>query len=274
MLEHEESLRRFPTGGWGGHWVTDPARGSGERQPGGWVHSLLPYLQRSDLYNDGRDLSGADKRAAVTRMVQSPVTVFNCPSRRDARLYSVSFAPAQTPVDANYLTLAARSDYAANAGDQERCEITAYGGPTTLEEGDDPAFLWPDVADHTGIVYLRSQTQMAHVRDGKAHTYLLAEKHVPPSDWYSGVDHGDDWSMYTGYQDDICRTTYYSPIRDDHGLGGGVPECRFGSAHPGGFNAAFCDGGVRNVAYEIEPEVHRLLGNRADNQIVDVSDLP
>jgi prepilin-type processing-associated H-X9-DG protein len=74
-------------------------------------------------------------------------------------------------------------------------------------------------------------------------------------------------------QDDICRTTFYAPIADDHGEGS-VPECRFGSAHTNGFHAAFCDGAVRLVDYGVDLEVHRRLGHRSDGKGVDVSQLP
>ena len=78
--------------------------------------------------------------------------------------------------------------------------------------------------------------------------------------------------MYAGYQDDICRTTFFPPAMD-YAAGRQVPECRFGGPHPGGWNASFCDGSVRTLAYEIDPRVHRLLGSRADNEPLDTGAL-
>jgi prepilin-type processing-associated H-X9-DG protein len=46
---------------------------------------------------------------------------------------------------------------------------------------------------------------------------------------------------------------------------------RFGSAHAGGFNMAFCDGSVHTVLYEIDPQVHAMLGDRQDGKTIDAS---
>jgi prepilin-type processing-associated H-X9-DG protein len=45
----------------------------------------------------------------------------------------------------------------------------------------------------------------------------------------------------------------------------------FGSAHPGGFNMAFCDGSVHLLSYEIDSTVHAMLSDRQDGQSVDSS---
>ena len=42
---------------------------------------------------------------------------------------------------------------------------------------------------------------------------------------------------------------------------------RFGSAHSGGFNMAFCDGSVHSIIYEIDPQVHAMLSDRGDGQV-------
>jgi prepilin-type processing-associated H-X9-DG protein len=38
----------------------------------------------------------------------------------------------------------------------------------------------------------------------------------------------------------------------------------FGSAHRGGWNAAFADGSVRSQSYDIDLEVHRSLAGTSD----------
>jgi prepilin-type processing-associated H-X9-DG protein len=45
----------------------------------------------------------------------------------------------------------------------------------------------------------------------------------------------------------------------------------FGSAHPGGFNIAFCDGSVHIINYAIDQQVYQRLCNRSDGQVVNAS---
>ena len=52
-LNHHETHNFLPSGGWGRHWVCDPDRGFGERQPGGWAYHVLPFLESGDLHNLG-----------------------------------------------------------------------------------------------------------------------------------------------------------------------------------------------------------------------------
>jgi prepilin-type N-terminal cleavage/methylation domain-containing protein len=267
-LNHESAQGYFPSGGWGGAWVGIPGRGFGPR-PGSWGFSLLSYLERSDLAELGRDDPPPQREAQVARLLGTPMAVFNCPTRRQAAAYPIFYAYARRPFGSGPVEAVARSDYAMNCGGQPRCEIASWFKPPSLAAGDDPAYPWPDVADHTGISYLRSQITMAHVRDGASRTYLAGEKHLSVGNESTGADHGDDWSLYTGYQDDMHRSTHQPPARD----GDETRTCRFGSMHPVAWHAAFCDASVRGLSYDIDPTVHRSLGHRADGRILDDHDL-
>jgi prepilin-type processing-associated H-X9-DG protein len=57
-----------------------------------------------------------------------------------------------------------------------------------------------------------------------------------------------------------------TPAQQDQGSG-----MRFGSAHSGGMNMAFCDGSVHSVIYEIDATVHAMLSDRQDGNTVDAS---
>jgi prepilin-type processing-associated H-X9-DG protein len=43
----------------------------------------------------------------------------------------------------------------------------------------------------------------------------------------------------------------------------------FGSPHPLRCHFSFCDGSVRTIGYDIDPQIHSLLGDRHDGQAVD-----
>jgi prepilin-type processing-associated H-X9-DG protein len=181
----------------------------------------------------------------------------------------------------------ARSDYAANAGDQRDPLIdgTVVGnwvngsGPFSYTQADTGQFEWfpfpynrtdytrPDgVYGPTGVIYRRSETRISALTNkGTSNTYLIGEQFLPPNKYFPGggnlSDGGDDLPMYGGYDNDGCRVTYFLPVQD--GLRPpAVGFFRFGSAHPSGFNMLMCDGSVSQLSYAIDPKVFRTRGNR------------
>jgi prepilin-type N-terminal cleavage/methylation domain-containing protein len=300
-LNHADTQGHFPTGGWGWYWVGDPDRGFGSEQPGGWIYNILPYCEQSpglhDLAADG-DPSFLTRvqRVGSAQVVQSPLDIVNCPSRRPNKVYplranewdSLGFYNSTTPDNAG------RSDYAANAG-HIYCEwpYSILGrGPSNYEEAaawtanrvwgsEQPRLLAATLADIetlTGISYERSMVSVSHVVDGLSKTYLVAERYVPQDKYETGTSLGDNETWCTGFNNDNYRKTgrlenneiqecapipdWSTEVEDMNG--------RFGSAHPAGWNASFCDGSVRTVPYEIDWRVHRDLGNRMDGGAVEI----
>jgi len=295
MLTFEQINGQFPSGGWGWLWVGDPDRGNGIEQPGGWLFSILPHIEQQALYELGSDgnadaWSGAQLNGAA-KMQQTPLAVANCPTRRAALAFPMGWVGtgfsggSLNAYGASGVRLAARTDYAACAGDQ------SYGsdmvGPNTLPAARSltNARQWPllekenggtyaGTSPATGISYLRSQVKMCDIIDGTSYTYMLGEKYLTTDHYYDGADGADNESMYCGYDNDIYRTTYYqnenppshNPMQDTSGY----PDyCRFGSAHANGLHMAFCDGSVHMLSYSINPLVHKYLGNRKDGQTID-----
>ncbi len=260
-LNHESTYGFFPSSGWSGAWVGVPGR-IGRRQPGGWAYSTLSYLERNDLAEVGRDDPPGKREAAINNLIQIPIAVFNCPSRRRPERYPIFYDYARTPRGAQLVNYAARADYAMNCGDQQRCDLF-WTGPVSVVRGDDPNFPWPNVSDHTGVSYLRSEIAASQIKDGLSRTYLLGEKYLGFSHQDDGADESDDWSMYSGYQNDTARSAYQPPAPDRDEVG----TCRFGSRHPGTWHVAFCDASVRSLSYNIDPMVHRSLANRGDGTV-------
>ncbi len=65
-----------------------------------------------------------------------------------------------------------------------------------------------------------------------------------------------------GYDYDTNRGTAEPPLRDTPGISGSMTI--FGSAHPAGFNMAFCDGNVHLMNFSIDTTIHLHLGHRSD----------
>jgi prepilin-type processing-associated H-X9-DG protein len=155
-----------------------------------------------------------------------------------------------------------------------------YPGEETLEEGTIAvttyAGCYHDVEapiddDNHGLLFLNSRVRLDEIFDGSTNTLLIAEKLVASDDlgWVSGtratlrntqkidrpVPQFQQAAPLVGEDDkrDVAESLF---------VGG------FGGHHPGGFNAGFADGSTRFVEQDVDPAVWRLVGNRADGEIV------
>jgi prepilin-type N-terminal cleavage/methylation domain-containing protein/prepilin-type processing-associated H-X9-DG protein len=279
-LQHEESNKFLPSGGWGWTWAGDPDRGYSKRQPGGWHFNILSYMGLDNLH----DMALGQNHAAAVVVAETPIGTFICPTRRQAIAYAF-------PHPTNYNTfprrpqVVGRSDYAANAGDATtdavNPQISAASGTNPYATGDGMAdaqwtSMWYGSGHPTGVVFRRSQCTMADIPDGASNTYLIGERYCWPDHYDDGVDFCDDQGWVEGYDYDTNRwvqlgsrsdpNSYLLPMQDTPGRDDGV---RFGSAHASGFNMSFCDGSVQWISYAIDAETHRCLGNREDGLAVD-----
>lgn len=287
-MNHESVTKHYPTGGWGNEWVGDADRGFGIEQPGGWIYNLLPYIEESQkhaLPSDGDpDNTTVPQKSGARELLQQPVNVINCPSRRSGVFPAGNTAGAKNSLTISPDLLLGRGDYAANAGD------TSGGydhrGPPSLE-GLQYGYNWPVgdklgtlvnqnggiIGQLTGISFQRSEVQPRHVTDGTSNTYLCGERYLN-SDHYETARHSaDNETWCTGANNDNYRTAFDPPRTDQGGVGpnGEVSSDDgshiFGSAHPSVWHIAFCDGHVEALGYNIDLQVHRNNGNRSDGLV-------
>ena len=267
VVMHENAHNHFPSGGWGHAWVGLPGRGASGAQPGGWGYNVLPFIEEGPLHDLGAGDDVKIRRAGSSQRLQTVVEIFYCPTRREARLYPAVTGHTRNPRESNPVDMVARNDYAANSGDTF---IDFNIGPSTLEQGDDPAYRWPSMKRATGLMHMRSQIQIKHVPDGTSKTYFVGEKYLNVNDYANGRAYGDNEAVFMGAGQDLNRWTSIGmpPMRDTPGLSAST---NFGSAHSSGLNMMFCDGSVRHIPFRIDAEMHRRFGNRKDGQAVDTS---
>jgi prepilin-type processing-associated H-X9-DG protein len=274
---HHTTHKAFPTNGWGYSWVGDPDRGFGPEQPGGWIFNILPFIEQTTVYQTSAGLppESAEKKAAAARMLHMTVPGLNCPERRGYDLLPVHDPLA--PVNSDVVTEAARSDFAANGGD-DYCDAKSKmaGGPNSFEDATSPkwkAEFGRLSRDCNGIVHPQSKVGYESITDGTTYTYLVGEKYIQPEHYLDGISGGDKRSLYIGSNQEINRWGSFQPRCDVTGKPGGGASA-WGSAHPHGFNMVFCDGSLRAISYDIDPVVHKRLSNRRDGESVDLTGLP
>lgn len=236
-LLHVDTHGYFPSGGWGTSFVADPTRGYGKDQPGSFYYSVFSYLENNALRDLGKGttLGSPQWRDAITKLVTTPVDVFNCPSRRPPRLYPTTWgtlAPelAFLTSDAKQV---AKGDYAGNAGDSAMNATTnAFGFtikvPSSYANAASPLVFLNKFADTssefingtrndaymTGVICFHSEIKPAQVTDGTSKTYLIGEKYLSPAGYEdnsvlaSHAANGDNKSLYSGYEEDNERLGY------------------------------------------------------------------
>lgn len=268
--EFESSEGGFPAFGWSGLSPLSP-------EPPNFASpqcALLPYLEQRDTFNainfmarmgaDLRDLGPSGNQTVAGRSIAA----FLCPSDPEAAASGSPLAPIS---------------YRASFGTGE----TRLLRPGLFEVIEDGAFVGTRVILPTGAF-----------RDGLANTLAFAEKPVgsgPPGPYHAFRDWiqtrafvltADEWvatcsslNSIAGGRNDagatwLMRDHVYTGFYTKRPPNDTVPDCgESGSSgpgvftsrsyHPGGVNAALCDGSVRFFTNGTAVAVWRALGTRA-----------
>jgi prepilin-type N-terminal cleavage/methylation domain-containing protein len=305
-LNYESANGELPAGGWGWKWSGDPDMGTGEKQPGGWLFAILPYLEGNNAYVVGKGLPPAQKKIELQKQKQAVQPAFYCPSRRTAKLYygHETYHNAQSPPG----DLVAKTDYAASGGSYCPGDTGHIGwsqGPATLDcltKYPDPAACgWGSYSDNNvntffnGAVVPRKPVELREITDGASNTIFAAEKYLH-TDYYYDDGSGeytvnscaDNGHAYQAYDWDIMRwirTGSKNAPSSNHPTGRYTPvpdttlddPCtfKFGSAHGSQFYAVFCDGSVRGLSFDADMAELELLGSRNDEgQVAERSNRP
>ena len=294
---HHDAQKHFPTGGWSWNWTGDPDRGYGPNQCGGWAYNSLTYMEQKTVHDMGKGMTGPQKQSALRQQMQTPITMFLCPTRRtEFTIYPLLTNFNLSVFNVGVLpTRAARSDYSANCGDQNTIngylvngngpnnstygnELNPQIGPTS----DPPPADWkwdpklPSIIN--GVSFARSTIRIKEIADGTTHTYMVGEKFLRVDQYSSGNDIADNEFAWVGFDNDMYVSAYQSPAPDRRGQnpnGAALDYNRWGGAHPSTFNMVYCDGSVHSIPYTINSAgeggagkkgIHQWLANRNDRQ--------
>jgi prepilin-type N-terminal cleavage/methylation domain-containing protein/prepilin-type processing-associated H-X9-DG protein len=299
-LNHESTHKIFPRGGWSWQWMGDPDKGYGPAQPGGWIYAATPYLEETNVFSVGKGLPVAQKAEELKKQMSAGISVFICPTRRSATTLTArnplgKYAEVDTggaekpPYNAVIPDRLAKTDYAINGGSGFSPGTNPPMPPpnaapplaTDCSPGPFPNCVSvPEDLERIGKSFNGISTRytgakMAQITDGTSKTVLVGEKMMMPRFYDTGFgdppnfdknNGGDNSSMYQGYDLDNTRKIGPTPGQDDDNLTAGHWD-RYGSAHPGGVNMAFCDGSVQTIAYDIDEDVWGSYGSREDGKI-------
>ncbi|MCC7085574.1 MAG: DUF1559 domain-containing protein [Pirellulales bacterium] len=275
FLTHNSTHKTLPAGGWCSWWAGDPDMGYGREQPGGWTYNVLPFIEEGPIREIGKGLSGIRRRRALGTMIEMPVSVFYCPSRRPPKGKSVGagFINAQ-PASKVF----PNTDYASNGGKyvlpSDQWQNWSSVGTNDAAEAVqklNAGHKWPVVNTSTcdGTNCMAKALRLAEILDGTSKTYMIGEKYVNVDDYEEArSDWGDNETCMMGYDWDIVRFSVKVPIQDRPGIN---DWNNFGSAHSGGVQMAFCDGSVQTIGYTIKKETNWSLGMRADGAAIDTT---
>ena len=225
----------------------------------------------------------ARERAAAT-----PVKLFYCPTRRTAQGYPMmGTKPANM---SQSLSLYGKTDYAANGGNSQNIFLE-------LEKSTSES-----VEQLSGIVRPMKSVSDKEIRDGSSFTILAGEKYLPPEQYETGSNSGDDSVWLVGWDIESIRFAPYfkgqtgkpelydgwktkkptcdesakrdrMPRPDTRGEGITGNVINFGAAHTSFLQVVMIDASVRSIKYAINPEVFGCLCNRADDVGINTMDL-
>lgn len=249
--------------------------GAGE---GTWSVLILPYLERTDLSNQW-DLTLSNTFYRVPAAVrQAQVSVYYCPTRRAPT--TLSTGDTRAPWGGGP---GACGDYAVSIHHTAAGTHPTTGATLDCTNG---AVGWscgygalPYAAQRTTIYVAPANTVVAQwysrtglrdILDGTSETFLIGEKHVPPTA-FGDLGNGGDNSIYNGDN----TQTIARAAGPSHPLARFPTDTynhQFGSYHSGICQFAFCDGSVRPIGVATPGTTLQLLTLRNDDTPVPAYD--
>jgi prepilin-type N-terminal cleavage/methylation domain-containing protein len=261
---YHDAIGSLPPGNHASTWGTCPGttpitNSSDSEDRANWMIFLLPYLERKPLYSR-YDFQSANEDPKNQTVRETVVATYSCPSDLEpARLQIPTMGPAAEDAlnvpyrPGSYRGMAGRSD-----------------GFVFLDGGDFIDFPQSSRGPlHvTGIVDFKSE-RIRDIRDGASQTLMAGE-----STTRSNMGFRTLWAYSFSFYSLSSATPQsrvlwgdYDRCRNAGGNGLSSP-CRrgWGSNHSGGLNFLACDGSLRFLDTEIDPELFAQLATIAGSE--------
>jgi prepilin-type N-terminal cleavage/methylation domain-containing protein len=128
--------------------------------------------------------------------------------------------------------------------------------------------------EETGFMKRYKPRRPNEIKDGLSKILLAGDKRMNVG--LEGTHQRDDNEGYTvGWNADTLRRTDRGPKPDyfDPTDNSDFGDKRFGSSHPGAFNAVIGDGACLPISYDVDEQLFQQLGDRNDGQAIDLGSL-
>ena len=282
ILSYETARKTLPPGG-----ITE-GECCDTRSGAGWSIFILPFVEQQNLFakydfdEPNESLVDVDKDGRVNKDVrEANVALYDCPTDEETDLND---RPASGPGTG---VLYNRGTYRGNAGlcttqSGAFWDSSGQGNEQYVHErGPLPGIgkmynnPWSPSRQALSTWSLQSPVKLREISDGTTSTMLLAEKAhlgvLPES-----VRRRTFWAYtYTSYQRSLTFLQSRSIISDyDRCLAINGPfgedPCKrsWGSLHPGGFNAAMCDGSVQSISEGIDIFLFGAMSTIAGGEVL------
>lgn len=216
-----------------------------------WVHQILPYIERQDLY----DLL-QNELLAYTGGSYNPIEIIVQRGGNNGIKLNVMFCPSDE-LDGTK----EQASYACNSGLPDNILITPSSGYAYGVDWDANG-VFDNRMQGTNDVGLKIyKTTLGRIPDGTANTLMLAEN-VDVEQWHLngwGSQGEREFNLGLVWQDDTVNQQINKNTGNVSTIGFAEDYARPSSNHSAGFNAAFCDGSVRFLSESIDYTVYARL---------------
>jgi prepilin-type N-terminal cleavage/methylation domain-containing protein len=222
-----------------------------------WTVVIWPFLEEDAIYRQWDMSKNYFEQPAAVQMAQ--VRIYYCPSRRAAPELSEE---NKRDTHAGTFMPGALVDYACSSGSR-----LGYGGYLDDPRANGAIIAATATVKNGRVIFWRSNTTFASITDGTSNTIMLGEKNVNPEEFGEGFDNAAyngtgvprNFARCGGPRFPIAATPYTT-----------VEASRtFGSMHQGVCQFVMCDGSIRVLPTNTDPELLRKLVVRNDGETVE-----